>query len=290
MCTQDPLCEIRSLDEIRNRWMNDTPSLPTRLENAILGGWTPDVTERRRKIFVATGVAVAISFIVVMDVANFSLLSNLEIFIDTTAIVLLVANLVLIRLLPSGTWLYRVDALFFGIVALFYLTEDLGDGTAVMWSFAYPMAFIFLLGRREGAIWTGAFCVGTIVLFFTSPTNFAPSFPLGFLATFLFIAFLAFTVETLRERFERESYALIDRLETALSEVKTLERLLPMCANCKKIRDDSGYWNQIESYLKEHADTSFTHSVCPDCMQELYPEFVERYMKNSEPPGDGESD
>ncbi|MCG6949798.1 MAG: hypothetical protein LJE93_12875 [Acidobacteria bacterium] len=270
--------------------MSDTSSILTRLEATILGDSTLDVTERRRKLFVALGVAVAIPFIFVMDIANFSLLSNFEIFIDTFAIVLLVANLVLIRILPTGIWLYRVDALFFGFLALFYLTEDLGDGTAVMWSFAYPIVFIFLLGRREGAIWTCVFCLCTVVLFLTSPTNFAPSFPLAFLATFLFISLLAFTVETLRELFERESRALIEQLETALSEVKTLKRLLPICANCKKIRDDRGYWNQIESYLKEHADTSFTHSVCPDCMEELYPEFVERYMKNSAPPGEGESD
>ena len=269
--------------------MNEMPVSPTPIESAILGESTLDVTERRRKIFVATGVAVAIPFILVLDLANVSLLSDFEIFIDATAIALLVANLVLIRLLPSGIWLYRVDALFFGFLALFYLTEDLGDGTAVMWSFAYPMVFIFLLGRREGAIWTGVFFLCSITLLLTSPTNFAPSFPLAFLATFLFIAFLAFTVETLRERFERESQALIEQLETALSEVKTLKRLLPMCANCKKIRDDTGYWNQIESYLKEHADTSFTHSVCPDCMKELYPEFVERFMESSSPKSEGET-
>jgi PAS domain S-box-containing protein len=60
-------------------------------------------------------------------------------------------------------------------------------------------------------------------------------------------------------------------LQAALNEVKTLSGLLPICSNCKKIRDDKGYWNQIESYIQTHSDASFTHGICPDCMKRLYP-------------------
>ena len=102
-----------------------------------------------------------------------------------------------------------------------------------------------------------------------------------FLTVFLLCTIFAYAIESLRERFDNESRTLIAQLEQALSEVKTLEGLLPMCANCKKIRDDTGYWNQIEAYLQVHARARFTHSVCPDCVRELYPEFVEEYMKNS---------
>ncbi len=50
-------------------------------------------------------------------------------------------------------------------------------------------------------------------------------------------------------------------------------RLLPICASCKKIRDDKGYWNQIESYIKEHSEADFSHSICPECSKKLYAEF-----------------
>ena len=60
-------------------------------------------------------------------------------------------------------------------------------------------------------------------------------------------------------------------LQHVLSEVKTLSGLLPICANCKKIRDDRGYWNRIESYISHHTNADFTHGICPDCMRELYP-------------------
>jgi hypothetical protein len=62
-------------------------------------------------------------------------------------------------------------------------------------------------------------------------------------------------------------------LEAALKEIKTLHGLLPICASCKKIRDDKGYWQQLEEYLGDHTQAEFTHGLCPDCMKELYPEL-----------------
>jgi len=64
-----------------------------------------------------------------------------------------------------------------------------------------------------------------------------------------------------------------DKLQDALAEVKILSGLLPICANCKKIRDDKGYWNQIEAYIRDHSEADFSHSICPECAKNLYPEF-----------------
>jgi CheY-like chemotaxis protein len=78
------------------------------------------------------------------------------------------------------------------------------------------------------------------------------------------------------ERILRLERGLAERnrvLETALGEVKKLSGLLPICANCKKIRDDQGYWHQVENYIKEHSDADFTHALCPSCLSELYPEI-----------------
>jgi hypothetical protein len=65
----------------------------------------------------------------------------------------------------------------------------------------------------------------------------------------------------------------ISRLETALKNVKVLKGLIPICASCKKIRDDRGYWNHLESYIKVHSDADFTHGLCPECTKKLYPEI-----------------
>ena len=59
-------------------------------------------------------------------------------------------------------------------------------------------------------------------------------------------------------------------LEEATKEIKTLSGLLPICSSCKKIRDDKGYWNQIETYISQHTDADFSHGLCPDCMDKLY--------------------
>ena len=72
---------------------------------------------------------------------------------------------------------------------------------------------------------------------------------------------------------------LIERtaeLKKALSEVKNLSGLLPICASCKKIRDDKGYWNQIEEYIRDHSEAEFTHSICNECADKLYPDFRQK--------------
>ncbi len=75
---------------------------------------------------------------------------------------------------------------------------------------------------------------------------------------------------TERKRAERERERLVGELQKALGEVKTLSGLLPICAHCKKIRDDKGYWNQIEFYLRDHSSANFTHGICPECARHHY--------------------
>jgi PAS domain S-box-containing protein len=72
----------------------------------------------------------------------------------------------------------------------------------------------------------------------------------------------------------QELQQTLEELQEALAKVKTLSGLLPICASCKKIRDDSGYWKQIEAYIREHSDATFTHGLCPECVKKLYPDFV----------------
>jgi len=70
------------------------------------------------------------------------------------------------------------------------------------------------------------------------------------------------------------------RLQKALDEVKTLRGIIPICASCKQIRDDKGYWSQVERYISDHTNAEFSHGICPKCMKELYPEFAGEKPKN----------
>ncbi len=75
---------------------------------------------------------------------------------------------------------------------------------------------------------------------------------------------------TIRKQLEEKQQLLINNLQVALDEIKELSGLLPICANCKKIRDDDGYWHQIETYIEKHSDAQFSHGICQICADELY--------------------
>lgn len=79
-------------------------------------------------------------------------------------------------------------------------------------------------------------------------------------------------VTTLRER-ETELQRVINERDRAMAEVRTLSGLLPICANCKRIRDNTGEWQPIERYVGERTEASFTHGMCPECMDKFYPEI-----------------
>lgn len=81
-------------------------------------------------------------------------------------------------------------------------------------------------------------------------------------------------VRTLRYAIERQR--LTSELKTALEHVKQLQGLLPICSVCKNIRDDKGYWKRIETYISEHSEAQFSHGICPECAQTLYPNLFKK--------------
>jgi hypothetical protein len=78
---------------------------------------------------------------------------------------------------------------------------------------------------------------------------------------------------TLKKNTEKEKEQLIEKLEQALSEVKTLQGIIPICANCKKVRDDKGYWEQVDVYIHKHSQADISHSICPECAKKYYPDL-----------------
>lgn len=87
---------------------------------------------------------------------------------------------------------------------------------------------------------------------------------------------------------ETERENLVHRLQTTMAEVKTLSGLLPICASCKKIRNDQGYWQNVEEYVHQHSEAEFSHGICPDCLAKLYPEQYERIKKKMNRNSDSE--
>jgi hypothetical protein len=83
---------------------------------------------------------------------------------------------------------------------------------------------------------------------------------------------------TIKVEKKKREEVIVD-LQKALAEVKKLSGMLPICSSCKKIRDDEGYWQQIEEYIKDHSEADFTHGICEECVKKLYPEFYTPFKK-----------
>lgn len=81
---------------------------------------------------------------------------------------------------------------------------------------------------------------------------------------------------------QKREKALMEK-EKALNDARILRGLLPICSSCKKIRDDKGYWNHLEEYIKNHSEADFTHSICPECTKNLYPEFYKKKYSGQTP-------
>ncbi len=91
---------------------------------------------------------------------------------------------------------------------------------------------------------------------------------------------------TPRKQIEQDREGLIRELRSAVNNVRTLRGMLPICASCKKIRDDKGYWEAVETYINKHSDATFSHGVCPDCLHKLCPDFAEEILAGI-PPNEG---
>ena len=79
-------------------------------------------------------------------------------------------------------------------------------------------------------------------------------------------------------RQETEKDAIIIQLQNALEEVKTLRGIVPICAVCKNIRNDEGFWQKVETFIQDHSDAEFSHGICPDCIRKYYPEYSDKIL------------
>jgi hypothetical protein len=189
----------------------------------------------------------------------------------------------LLKRLRSGIWLYRLNALFFGGMLLFMAVLGGDNGSKSLWLFTFPLVAFFLLSTIEGLAWTVVLFLGMACVFWRPwpglPTHhYQGQFTSRFAAVYFIISVLAFWFEYLRQHYRQGMEVEHQRLQAersalqeALSKVRQLSGMLPICASCKKVRDDQGYWTQIEAYISQHSEAEFSHGICPDCGDNLYP-------------------
>jgi len=144
--------------------------------------------------------------------------------------------------------------------------------------------------RKSGAGWLTflitllsmflSLCLTVVVLYLFGRMENLPY--AAFISIFVpgcLVPLLSYQFFKLLERYDKseiEREKLITELKKASEKVDTLKSLLPICASCKKIRDDMGYWHQVEDFVREHSNLEFSHGLCPDCAKVLYPDFYQK--------------
>lgn len=204
----------------------------------------------------------------------------------------------LIKYTDRDMAVYRANAVIYMSLLIYLLYFGGEGGSKILWLYTFPLIVFFLFGRVEGAVWSSILVLAVLLLFYSWLNRFLyhayqDEFKVRFVASFITVNAVTFCLEYLRFHYkqrlevqnaalekeinyrktaELEKQEIIDQLQTALDEVKELSGLLPICSSCKKVRGDSGYWQKIESYISEHSAAEFSHSICPDCSDELYGE------------------
>ncbi|MFI5295266.1 MAG: hypothetical protein ACHQ0Y_09610 [Thermodesulfovibrionales bacterium] len=147
-----------------------------------------------------------------------------------------------------------------------------------------PIIFAAWFGSKRQGIVISALCLITMAMadYWAGKVYTVPFIEYWNLLMHLgFFVIISLLFSRLKVEFD-ERRNLINKLENAVKEIKQLSGLLPICASCKKIRDDKGCWNQIETYISKHSEAEFTHSICPECAKKLYPEVYKKIFSRNE--------
>jgi hypothetical protein len=144
-----------------------------------------------------------------------------------------------------------------------YITGGVNNN-GPLWYYTYPMVALILVGPLLGSV-AAVLLLLISILLLVEPfdalmmTTYSSEFLLRFFMSYSIVLFLAFSYEFQKYRTRKQ--------------IKRLSSLLPICSNCKNVRDDRGYWNEIEAYFAEHSKAEFSHSICPECAKKLYPDL-----------------
>jgi hypothetical protein len=235
-----------------------------------------DIEEKRKRYLVVGCLLLAIPMMVLFIIGDFQRHNTYNLIMDAVALFTFMVTMGALVKIQRGIILYR---LLIGVVTalVFYNILAAPNGeSSLMWVFVFPPVVFFVLGLTEGAVWfliVLMFCAA--VLGFPQALGTHPYLletRIVFFSMFMIFAGLAIGYEVLRWYFYTSLEKQRSELKEALENVNTLSGLLPICSICKKIRDDRGYWNQLEAYLSRHTDARFSHGVCDDCYREKYPE------------------
>jgi hypothetical protein len=242
--------------------------------------------EQIRRIFLSLGIAIMlpmVSVFLIKDMLSGRIMEGIVVFGMVSLLCLL---LFLLNRAKSYGGMVRTVVLLITFIEIYEFYTGGGNGGAFLWFFVLPSATIFLLGVKEGVFWVAGMdlCIA-VMTFGKLGYPYSSDLSYRFFAVFTIVSFLSCCFELLREWYFRQLTKEKETVQKALDEIKLLKGLVPICSSCKKIRDDKGYWTQIEAYIKAYSDVEFSHGICPECAAKLYPTSS---AANSTQPDDSE--
>jgi ActR/RegA family two-component response regulator len=171
-----------------------------------------------------------------------------------------------------------------GAYDIVLLDYDLGDGTGLdLLPYAGETPAIIITGGGSETIAVDAMRLGAYDYLIKDPDR-------------NYLTVLPSTISNVleRKRIEEEKDWLIAELQKALNNIKTLSGLVPICMHCKQVRNDTGYWQEVESFVEDHSEAAFSHGICPDCMKKYHPDLLAKMEENKaaeegeEPPAESD--
>ena len=255
--------------------IGDTQSLTMKNASDIL-------YEHKRRFFIFCTLIMIVTM-VLLSVIDLSERDMREFTADLLVVTVLAANLLAILISRRYMLIFRLTHFLISLNFFYAIYIGAGEETVLFWAFFMPPLFFFFFSKWEGAVWALFFliCTGVLMLapaLFDAHTynNTAVS---RFLISFPIVTIICFGLESSRYLFaqmlnDKNQQLLREKkqLEQALTEIRTLNGLIPICANCKKIRNDEGFWEQVETYISNRSEADFSHSICPECAKRLYPD------------------
>jgi len=243
-----------------------------------------NIDRKRKRTLFSICASIVFTAFLVLTVVNYFENDRPEIILNLLVMSSMAACLIAILKWNKDVAVYRAAHFLVSLLLFYGVAFGTGRETALYWVLMMPLVCFYFLGRREGLLWAVIFSVCIIgIMLATSITglhvyspDLLPRYPL-----ILFIAIMiGYALEASRDAYSRllkEKNKSLEHekelLEKAASEIKTLSGLIPICCHCKKIRNDDGYWQQVEIYVRDRTHADFSHGICPECFEKLYPQF-----------------
>lgn len=243
-----------------------------------------DINEKRKRFLVLFSSLLAIPTLLFFTVQDIRVHDTLGIYMDGGLALLFIVCIAILSKVRNGIWIYRIVLLGLSVVLLYNAITGPSGESSVLWLYIYPLTSFYILGIYEGfLLFAVTFLISCASIFFPAQLH-SYAYPMDlrirFLISMSIVTILSFSLEFLRNYFYTQLESQREQLKKALDKVRTLDGLVPICSMCKKIRDDRGYWNNLERYLVQHTNATLSHGICDGCLKEEYPEIYAKKYEN----------